>query len=380
MQTEPEAIALTFYRSTPAAPTGAPVRGTSPAPSGSPSSRRGKPYVRRRGDVSQQVRFGVQVAFLGIAVWVGIQFYLWVRYYETAGAALKVSRPPGVEAWLPIAALMNTKAWLLTGTVPAIHPAGMFMLIAFVAIAFLYRKSFCSWICPVGTLSEWLWQSGQAVVGRTFALPRWLDVPLRSLKYVLFGLFLYVVVTMPVPEIEAFLGSPYGLIADVKMLDFFRTMGQTSAIVLSVLVVGSLFVKNLWCRFLCPYGAMLGLVSLVSPTRIRRNPDACIDCAKCAVACPAGLPVDTNLSIRSAECTACMSCVSVCPAAGALDLTVGLGRRHAAVPPWALAAAIAILFLGIIGFARIAGHWHTDLPEDTYFELIPNASRFAHPR
>jgi polyferredoxin len=156
-------------------------------------------------------------------------------------------------------------------------------------------------------------------------------------------------------------------------------MGQATAIVLSVLVVASVAVKNPWCRYLCPYGAMMGLVALVSPARITRNADACIDCAKCAKACPAGLPVDTLASIRSAECTACLSCVAACPAVGALDLTIGLRRRRA-VPPWALAAAVVILFGGIVAFARLNGYWHTALPDAVYSDLIPRASQFAHPR
>lgn len=368
---QPTPSTLVFYRSAAA------VREAGAAPRREARPR--KRYTRRDGDVSQQVRFGVQLAFMVIALWVGAQFYLWVRYYETAGATVKVSRPAGVEAWLPIAALMNTKALLLTGHVPEIHAAGMFMLIAFLAMSFVLRKSFCSWVCPVGTLSEWLWQTGHATFGRTFALLRWFDIPLRSLKYILFALFLYVVVTMPVPAIVEFLTSPYGLIADVKMLDFFRRMGQTTAIVLAGLAVLSLVVKNFWCRFLCPYGAMTGLVALVSPTRIRRDPVACIDCEKCAKACPAGLPVDTVLSIRSAECTACLSCVAVCPAAGALDLRIGL-RRPRVLQPWMVAMGIAVIFLGVVGYARLTGHWRTELPDARLFDLIPKASEFAHPR
>jgi polyferredoxin len=339
-----------------------------------------KPFTRRRGDTSQQIRFAVQVAFGAIACAVGVQFVLWVRHFESGGTALKVARPDGVEAWLPIASLMNLKALILTGVVPEMHAAGMFMLIAFVSISFFYRKAFCSWICPIGTMSEWLWQTGRRVFGRTVAPPRWLDLGLRSLKYVLLALFLYVVITMPVPAIRAFLSSPYGVVADVKMLDFFRGMGPSTAIVLAVLVAASLVVKNAWCRYLCPYGAMMGLVALVSPSRITRNADACIDCAKCANACPAGLPVDTLAAIRSAECTACLSCVAVCPSAGALDLTIGLGRARAKVSPWALAAGVAIVFCGVVAFAQWRGYWHTDLPDATYRELIPRASHLAHPR
>ena len=60
--------------------------------------------------------------------------------------------------------------------------------------------------------------------------------------------------------------SPYGLIADVKMLNFFRHIGETGLIVLGIFAVASLIVKNFWCRFLCPYGALLGLVSFFSPS------------------------------------------------------------------------------------------------------------------
>jgi polyferredoxin len=368
---------LFFYRSSPspAGPIAAPEREDASAAGG----RAKKTFVRRRGDQSQALRLWMQVAFGAITVVSGVQFYLWVRYYETAGASLQVGRPAGVEAWLPIAALMKLKAFVLTGELPVVHPAGLFLLVAFLGVALLYRKAFCSWICPIGTLSEWLWQWGHAVFGRTFALPRWFDIPLRSLKYILFGLFAWVIFTMPVPEIQAFLHTPYGLISDVKMLDFFRRMGQATAITLMVLIVLSVFVKNFWCRFLCPYGAMLGLVALASPTRIRRNPDACIDCSKCAKACPAGLPVDRKLSVASAECTACMSCVAACPAAGALDLSIGPRRAAAPTTPLAVAAGILIVFLGIVGYARVTGNWHTEIPDAMYFELIPRAKEFHHP-
>ena len=92
-----------------------------------------KPFVRRRGDLSQQIRLASQVVFGSIAALAGIQFVMWVRYFESGGTTTRVARPGGVEAWLPIAALMNLKAFVLTGEVPQVHPAGMFMLVAFMA-------------------------------------------------------------------------------------------------------------------------------------------------------------------------------------------------------------------------------------------------------
>jgi polyferredoxin len=197
-----------------------------------------KKLIRRQAiDRSQLLRRIFQWAFLLLNVWIGVEFYLFVRFYESGGQTVFMPRPPGVEGWLPIASLMNLKTWLVTGDIPALHPAGMILLIAFLTIAWIFRKTFCSWLCPVGTLSEWLWKLGKQTFGRNFAPPRWLDIPLRGLKYILLGLFLYVVVSMPVPAIRAFLEGPYGLVADVKMLNFFRLMGVTVAVTLGGLVI-----------------------------------------------------------------------------------------------------------------------------------------------
>ncbi len=161
--------------------------------------------------------------------WLGGQFYLWVRHYETAGQWAYVSRPAGVEGWLPIAGMMNLKYFLLTGRVPALHPAAMFLLVTFVAISFLFRKAFCSWLCPVGTFSEYLGKLGRKVFGRNFQLVRWIDIPLRGLKYLLLGFFVWAVSSMSANAITAFMRSPYGIVADVKMLNFFRFLGAHRA-------------------------------------------------------------------------------------------------------------------------------------------------------
>jgi polyferredoxin len=342
----------------------------------SPARPRKKLVKRAAPDRSQALRGVFQLMFLGLNAWIGIEFYLFVRHYETSGQSVWAGRPPGVEGWLPIAALMNLKVLAATGATPRLHPAGMFLLIAFLAMSWIFRKSFCGWLCPVGTVSEYLWRLGRQTFGRNFRLPRKLDIALRGLKYILLGLFIYAVAGMSVEAIRAFLEGPYGIVDDVKMLNFFRFLGVGGAGVLAVLTIASVFVENFWCRYLCPYGALMGLASLASPLRIRRDADVCIDCAKCAKACPSALPVDQLITIKSAECTGCMQCVAVCPAAGALFMAAPRNKR---VPAWAVAAGIAVLFFGIVGWAQLRGHWRTDLPSRVYFELIPHANEFTHP-
>ena len=207
----------------------------------------------------------------------------------------------------------------------------------------------------------------------------WSDLPLRGLKYLLLAFFLYAVVNMSAAAIAEFLASPYAMVVDVRMLNFFRYLGTTAAFVVLGLVLGSIFVQNLWCRYLCPYGALMGLTALFSPVRIERNHNACVDCAKCAKACPAALPVDKLIQIRSAECMACLECVAVCPAQDALVVAVAAPKFRRAIPVWSVAAGIAIVFFGVVGYAKLGQHWETNLPKQLYFELVSSANEQPHP-
>lgn len=324
---------------------------------------------------SQVLRRWVQAFFLALNAWIAVQFYLFVRYYETGGRSWFAARPSGVEGWLPLASLMNLKVLIAGGGISKIHPAGTFLLIAFLSASFLFRRSFCGWICPVGTVSEYLGKLGRKLFRHNFRLPRAADFSLRGVKYILLAFFLFAVATMPVAAIHEFLDSPYGAVDDVKMLNFFREIGVVGVIALTVLAAGSVAVQNFWCRYFCPYGALMGLLSTIGPLRIRRDKDVCIDCAKCAKACPAGLPVDRLITIRSAECMGCLHCVAACPAEGGLFLSA---PRRTRVPAWTVAAGIAILFLGAYSFARWSGHWTTDLPGSVYFNLVPRADEFGH--
>ena len=131
-----------------------------------------------------------------------------------------------------------------------------------------------------------------------------------------------------------------------------------------------------------PYGALLGFASLFSPSRIRRFEAACIDCAECAKVCPSSLPVDKLVTIKSAECTGCLECVAVCPAEGSLQMSLVPWKgspNDGRLAPWAMAAGIAVLFFGIVGFARSAGYWKGDVPDQVYRQLVPNANEVSHP-
>lgn len=346
-----------------------------------------KKLVRRAApDRSQRIRQVIQGLFIALNLGLGLQFYLWVRSFEQPGS-MQVSRPAGVDGWLPIAGLMNFKYFLSTCRIPSIHPAAMFLFMAFLLMSLVLKKAFCSWLCPVGTFSEVFWKLGRKVFRRNFRLPGWLDLPLRGLKYLLLGFFLFIIGSMSAEALADFMQAPYALVADVKMLNFFRNMSLTAAIVVAALVLGSFLIQNFWCRYLCPYGALMGLVSVLSPLKIRRDVEACIDCGKCAHACPSHLPVDKLVQISSAECTACMACVAACSAENALQLALPPWRHAAhdrrwvrrAASPLVVAALLACIFLGVTFYAKASGQWQTNLPRAVYLDLVPSASNLSHP-
>lgn len=319
--------------------------------------------TEKRYRIAATARFRVQLAVFLVTIAIGLQFFVYVHQASGPGP-VTVSRPPGVEGFLPIGALMSWKRFFLTGDWDPVHPAAMVIIGFAVVLSFLIRKTFCGWFCPVGTFSEWCWRMGRRLFGRERHIVKIVDVPLRGVKYILLGFFIFAVSTMSADKILAFVESPYYKLSDVKMLYFFTRMTLLTAGVLAVLVILSLLYKNFWCRYLCPYGALLGLFSWISPTRIQRSESLCTRCGRCDEACAALLPVSRKKAIRSPECTGCMDCVLACPVGGALSLeTSGLktGWR-----PGRLGILIALLFVTVVYVAEMTGHWQGRITDEEF--------------
>jgi polyferredoxin len=332
-------------------------------------------FIRILPQSAYRWRLLIQTLFLGWCLFLGVQLSLFVRHFETFGAMPYYNRPPGVEGFLPIGALVSFKAWLIGGILDPIHPAALVLFVTFLLMALLARKSFCSFICPVGTLSEWSWKLGQRLFGRNFKVWRPLDLLLQSLKYLLLLFFVKIIlIDMTIPAIKQFLLSPYWSIADVKMLQFFTEMSLLSGGVIFALIILSLFFKNVWCRYLCPYGALLGLFSMVSPVRIRRNLQSCTDCGRCNQVCPARIDVQHKASIASPECTGCLTCVENCPEPNTLRMTLG----QKALPGWVFVLLVGGVFATGVLTGMLSGHWESSLNYADYQQLIRQSSGIGH--
>jgi len=205
---------------------------------------------------------------------------------------------------------------------------------------------------------------GRRIFKKNLSFPRWLDYPLRSLKYLLLFFFVYSIGTMDVAELAAFIYSPYNKVADIKMYVFFAQMSGLALGTILALVLLSIAIKNFWCRYLCPYGALLGMFSWLSPLKITRNKETCVDCELCTKACPANIPVHTIGRVWSDECTSCLECVEACPVKSTLD--VRLSARHRPVPNWVLGSLVVGVFVALTGLAMLSGHWQNNISKDEY--------------
>ena len=326
--------------------------------------------------IIKHLRRIVQWAFLGLILWIGVQFFLFVGQLRR-GAVVTVTRPPGVEGFLPISALINIKYWLWTGTFATIHPAATVLLLIFIAMAVWLKKGFCSWVCPVGLLSEYLSSLHVRIFDRPHRLPKWLDFPLRSLKYLLLFFFIYAVFfEMDATTLHRFIYSPYNRVADIKMLLFFSEASLLTLRVLAVLLLLSLLIPYFWCRYLCPYGALLGGWSLLSPLKIRRNRTTCIDCEKCTRVCPANIKVHTKNTVHSDECHACFQCVEACPVRDTLQFSTSKNKWILSKIKFAL-VLLSLFFFGT-GLARVLGVWQTSISIDEYRQHIQHLHEPAY--
>ncbi len=333
----------------------------------------------------------VQVLLLITTLIVGLRFWLFVLQFQPEGgspgatpamtgpAAPHYSRPVSVEAFLPIGALIALKAWLTTGWWDPVHPAALVFLLMFAGVAFLLKRGFCSWVCPVGTLSEALARAGRWLFGQNLRPPLWLDRLLMAPKYLLLLFFVGSVWNgMSGVAARQFLATPYWLMADVKMLRFFQAPSLLTVQVLVALAVLSLLVEGFWCRYLCPYGALLGIISIPSPFTIRRNPATCIGCNRCDAVCAARLRVSESRSMRSPECTGCLDCIAACPVRKDTALMLSLPARTAHLGPWSYAVALLCVMFLAIALGQAAGHWQTVLTAKDFGRLVPFVDSFGH--
>src|SRR5213595_2352288 len=194
-------------------------------------------YKQLKRKPVQLARHAVQAVFLFFLLYVGLRFYQFYLHFESLGKEPFVARPSAVEGFLPISALVALKVWLTSGDFDRIHPAGLVLFTFIIGSGLLFRKTFCSWFCPIGTASEWLGMLGKRLFKRNFEIPQVVEWLLTPLKYLLLLFFLNMIIGISTYTAKYFLDAPYNKISDVKMLLFFLNISGFALKVIIVLVL-----------------------------------------------------------------------------------------------------------------------------------------------
>ncbi len=161
---------------------------------------------------------------------------------------------------------------------------------------------FCGWLCPFGSLQEWIGRFARQVRLPRFKMPLAWQQYLQLLRYMLYGLS-----TMNV--VFYFLNSRFffGHSVVVGMWDW------VNGSVLIAFLVLALFTDRPFCNYFCLKGASLGVWSVLRPFGIARDKNACVHCSLCDKACPMNITVSATEFVRHPNCINCVECVTVCP-------------------------------------------------------------------
>ena len=268
---------------------------------GRPSRERPRRY--------QLLRFVIQAAVLLYVILAAI------------GHSVSWSWTANLHTICPFGGVENLYTYFTTGNyVAKLHDAVFILLIGLVAGLILTGKSFCGWICPLGTVQELLGKASRFVRrGRpSVALPPRIDRVLRYGKYVVLIWVLVQTARTGRLAFEAY--DPYYTLFNI----WTDGIAWTGYLVVGITLGLSLFLERPFCRYACPLGAVNGIFNKFSLLTLKRDPATCIDCGRCDRACPANISVSAGIAVADGECTRCLKCVEACPvnAKGVETLTV----------------------------------------------------------
>lgn len=205
--------------------------------------------------------------------------------------------------------------------VQKIHSSAVILMILVFFMAILVGPVFCGWVCPLGSIQEWIGKLGHKIFKKRYnhLLPVKLDNVLRYFRYFVLVMSIVVIAKSGLLLFENI--DPY-----YALFRFWAEDVATPALIILGLTLGlSLLVERPWCKYACPYGAILGLTNKISVFKIKRTASTCINCHACDQSCPMNIEVSKKEVVKDAQCIRCYACTSEisCPVPNTVTMKVG---------------------------------------------------------
>lgn len=255
------------------------------------------------------IRRVVQVFFFGLIALIAVNHTLVEN-----GIGIPFLSTASLHALCPFGGVVTIYQYATAGTfVQKIHESSFVLMVIGFLLAILFGPVFCGWVCPLGTVQEWVSGIGRKLFRRRFNhfVPAKLDNILRYLRYLVLAWVLYMTAATGTLIFAEY--DPY-----FALFNFWSDEVALSGLAILGISLGlSLFVERPWCKYACPYGAVLGLSNLFRVFSIRRSETTCKADGACSILCPMNIPVDSQTTVRDHQCISCLECTSeaICPVA-----------------------------------------------------------------
>lgn len=266
-----------------------------------------------------------------------------------------------LHALCPFGGVTSLYQYLTTGTFVRRIQASSFVIMWVVfLLALPFGALFCGWICPLGSFQEWIAGIGRKIFGKRYnrMIPARIDNSLRYLRYAVLAWVL--VMTASTSRLVFADVCPY----DALFTGWTGNAATGGLVLVGVIIIMSLVVDRPFCKYACPYGALLGFFNRFRFIRLTRNPDTCITCKQCDLACPMNLTISNREVVGQHQCIGCMKCTShaACPVENTVSFQLGSGRKSASgkpsvFTPLLLAVVTFVVFFGGIATAQSLDLW-----------------------
>jgi len=259
-----------------------------------------------------------------IIQWVGVvgTFLLGLRHIMPGEA----SRSGSFDAFCPFGGIETLLPYLASDRLlKTTNLLNFSILLGVLGVALVAGRAFCGWMCPLGTIQEFLaglarrWSGERKHIrGKASSallpvrLPRPVDAWLRYAKYLILALILFASLYAVYPPLHAI--CPVRAVFSFKLTPLLWS-------VLATFLITSFLIERAWCKYLCPFGAALAIFNILSPVRLVSDARNCNHCGRCDIECSMGI-ADVPESLNDPECIRCLDCLDTCAREGSLELKV----------------------------------------------------------